>query len=90
MFTRRDEVYLVVELHRGESVLLPEEPGYPAYLVDPANPGVALQTQMFVFPCPQLGLSALVYGAGIWENCGSLNGPLVTNMQTYSTYFLTN
>ena len=46
MCTRRDEVCLVVELHRGGSVLLPEEPGYPAYLVHLANPGVALQTQL--------------------------------------------
>ena len=46
MFTRWDEVCLVLELQRGGSVLLPEEPGYPAYLVDPSNPGVALQTQL--------------------------------------------
>ena len=46
MFTRRDQVCLVVELHRGGSVFFPEKPGYPAYLVDPLNPGVALQTQL--------------------------------------------
>ena len=46
MFTRRDEVCLVVELHQGGSVLLPEEPGYPAHLVHLANPGVALQTEL--------------------------------------------
>ena len=46
MFTRPEEVCLVVVLYRGVSVLLPEGPGYPAYLVDPANPGAALQTQL--------------------------------------------
>ena len=46
MFTRPDEVCLVVELYRGGSVLLP---GYPAYLVDPANAGAALQTHIHLF-----------------------------------------
>ena len=48
MFTRPDEVCLVVELYRGGSVLLPAGPGYPAYLVDPANAGAALQTQLYL------------------------------------------
>ena len=50
MFTRPDEICLVVELYRGGSLLIPdtdtEGPGYPAYLVHLANPGVALQTQL--------------------------------------------
>ena len=45
MFTRPDEVCIVVELYRGGSVSLPAGPGYSAYLVDPVNPGAALQTQ---------------------------------------------
>lgn len=46
MFTRPDEVCIVVELYRGGSVPLPAGPGYSAYLVDPVNPGAALQTQL--------------------------------------------
>ena len=43
VFTRPDEVCIVVS---GGSVPLPEGPGYSAYLVDPVNPGAALQTQL--------------------------------------------